>query len=76
KSVLSETPPELAADIIDEGIIMTGGTSSLRNLGELVYRKTGVKARLADEPLFCVANGTGEALNHLETYKKTIISKK
>lgn len=76
KSVLAETPPELAADIIDEGIIMTGGTSSLRSLGELVYRKTGVKARLADEPLFCVANGTGEALNHLETYKKTIISKK
>jgi rod shape-determining protein MreB and related proteins len=76
KSVLAETPPELAADIIDEGIIMTGGTSSLRNLADLVYRKTGVKARLADEPLFCVANGTGEALNHLETYKKSIISKR
>lgn len=76
KSVLAETPPELAADIIDEGIIMTGGTSSLRNLADLVYRKTGVKARLADDPLFCVANGTGEALNHLETYKKSILSKK
>jgi rod shape-determining protein MreB len=76
KSVLAETPPELASDIIDEGIIMTGGTSSLRNLGDLVYRKTGVKARLADDPLFCVVNGTGEALNHLDTYKKAIISKK
>ena len=76
KNVLAETPPELAADIIDEGIIMTGGTSSLRNFADLVYRKTGVKARVAEEPLFCVARGTGEALNHLETYKKAIISKK
>ena len=76
KNVLSETPPELAADIIDEGIIMTGGTSSLRNLAELVYRKIGVKARVADEPLLCVAKGTGEALKHLDTYKKAIISKR
>jgi len=76
KDVLSETPPELAADIIDEGIIMTGGTSSLRNLADLIYRKTGVKARVADEPLLCVARGTGEALNHLDTYKKAIISKR
>lgn len=76
KSVLAETPPELAADIIDYGITMTGGSSQLRNLPDLVYRKTGVKARLADEALFCVVKGTGEALNHLDTYKKTILSKK
>jgi len=76
KDVLSDTPPELAADIIDEGIIMTGGSSQLRNLAELVYRKTGVKAKVADESLFCVAKGTGEALHHLDTYKRTIISKK
>ena len=76
KDVLAETPPELAADIIDHGIIMTGGTSQLRSLPELVYRKTGVKARLADDALYCVVNGTGEALNHLDTYKKTILSKK
>lgn len=76
KDVLSETPPELAADIIDEGIILTGGTSSLRNLADLVHRKIGVKARVADEPFLCVARGTGEALNHLDTYKKAIISKK
>lgn len=76
KDVLSETPPELAADIIDYGIIMTGGSSQLRNLPDLVYRKTGVKARLADEALYCVVRGTGEALNHLDTYKKAIISKK
>jgi len=76
KDVLSLTPPELASDIIDDGIIMTGGSSQLRNLADLIYRRTGVKARVADEPLLCVARGTGEALNHLETYKKTILSKR
>ncbi|MFA6392546.1 MAG: rod shape-determining protein [Candidatus Paceibacterota bacterium] len=76
KEVLSLTPPELSADIIDDGIIMTGGSSQLRNLSELVYRRTGVKARVAEDPLLCVVKGTGEALNHLETYKKTILSKR
>lgn len=76
KTVLSQTPPELASDIIDDGIIMTGGSSQLRNLADLIYRRTGVKARVADEPLLCVAKGTGEALNHLQTYKKSILSKK
>jgi len=76
KDVLSLTPPELAADIIDDGIIMTGGSSQLRNLADLVYRRTGVKARVADEPLLCVVKGTGEALRHLDTYKKSILSKR
>ncbi|MDP2593198.1 MAG: rod shape-determining protein [bacterium] len=76
KDVLQETPPELAADIIDRGIIMTGGSSQLRNLPELVFRRTGVKAVLAKDPLFCVARGTGIALDHLDVYKKSIISKR
>ena len=76
KEVLSQTPPELAADIIDDGIIMTGGSSQLRNLADLIYIRTGVKARVAEDPLLCVVKGTGEALNHLETYKKTILSKR
>ena len=76
KDVLQETPPELAADIIDQGIIMTGGTSQLRGFPELIYRRTGVKARLADDSLYCVVNGTGIALEHLDTYKRTILSKK
>jgi rod shape-determining protein MreB and related proteins len=76
KDVLQETPPELASDIIDYGIIMTGGTSMLRNFPELVYRRTGVKAKLADDALYCVAKGTGIALDHLDTYKKSIISKR
>jgi rod shape-determining protein MreB len=76
KTVLQETPPELASDIIDNGIIMTGGSSQLRNLPELVFRRTGVKAVLADEALFCVAKGTGLALDHLDVYKKSIIAKR
>lgn len=76
KDVLQETPPELAADIIDQGITMTGGSSMLRNFPELVFRRTGVKARLADDALFCVVKGTGIALDHLDVYKKSIISKR
>ena len=76
KDVLQETPPELSADIIDQGIIMTGGSSQLRNLPELVERRTGVKAVLAEDALFCVVKGTGIALEHLDTYKKSILAKK
>ena len=76
KDVLQETPPELASDIIDRGIIMTGGSSQLRHFPELVYRRTGVKAVLAKDAYFCVAKGTGIALEHLDTYKKSIIAKR
>ncbi len=76
RKVLQDTPPELASDIIDNGIILTGGTSQLRNLPELVYRRTGVEAKLAQDAYFCVVRGTGVALKHLDTYKKSIISKK
>ncbi len=76
RDVLQETPPELSADIIDRGIIMTGGSSHLRNFPELVFRRTGVKATLAKDPLFCVARGTGIALNHLDAYKKSILTKR
>jgi len=76
KTVLQETPPELAADIIDQGITMTGGTSQLRDFPELVFRRTGVKARLAENAYYCVARGTGIALDHLEVYKKSIIAKR
>lgn len=76
KDVLQETPPELASDIMDYGIIMTGGSSLLRNLADLVFRKTGVKAVVADDALYCVVKGTGIALEHLDVYKRTVISKK
>ncbi|MCR4274428.1 MAG: rod shape-determining protein [Candidatus Campbellbacteria bacterium] len=76
KDVFQETPPELSADIIEKGIVMTGGTSQLRNFPELIYRTTGVRAVVADDALLCVAKGTGIALEHLDTYKKSIIAKR
>jgi rod shape-determining protein MreB len=76
KTVLENTPPELASDIIDYGIVMTGGTSSLKNLPELIQEQTGVKVRLADDPLYCVAKGTGILLGHLDDYKRSILAKR
>lgn len=76
KEVLQETPPELSSDIIDRGIIMTGGSSQLRNFPELLFRRIGVKAILAKDAYFCVAKGTGIALQHLDVYKKSIIAKR
>ena len=76
KDVLQETRPELASDIIDYGITMTGGSSQLRNFPELVLRRTGVKAVVAKDAYYCVAKGTGIALDHLDTYKKSISAKR
>lgn len=76
KTVFQDTPPELSSDIIDGGIIMTGGTSQLRNFPELIRRRTGVKAAVADQALFCVAKGTGIALEHLDVYKRAVLSKR
>jgi rod shape-determining protein MreB len=75
RKVLQDTPPELAADIIDNGIILTGGSSQLRQMSELVYRRTGVVAKLAQDPYYCVVRGTGIALQHLSTYQKSILAK-
>lgn len=76
KSVLHETPPELAADIMDRGIVLTGGGALLRNIDELVFQETGVPAHVADDALLCVAKGTGIALDHLDVYKRSIMSKR
>ena len=76
KSVLQKTPPELAADIIDKGMIMSGGGALLKNLDQLITKTTGVACYIADEPLLCVAKGTGIALENLEIYKRSIMSKK
>jgi rod shape-determining protein MreB len=73
KDVLHNTPPELAADVIDKGIIMSGGTSLLRNVDQLISKATGVPAYVADDALFCVAKGTGIALENLEAYKRSIL---
>ena len=76
KTVLQDTPPELSSDIIDKGITMTGGSSLLRNIDELIFRSTGVPVNVAEDALLCVAKGTGIALEHLDTYKKSIITKR
>lgn len=72
KDVLHKTPPELSADVMDKGIMMSGGSSLLRNLDELFSQATGVPCYVADEPLLCVAKGTGIALENLESYKRSI----
>ncbi|MDX1608342.1 MAG: rod shape-determining protein [Candidatus Spechtbacterales bacterium] len=76
KSVLRDTPPELSADIMDKGMVMTGGGSLLKNLDELISEATGVPAYVADESLLCVAKGTGLALENLEVYKRSVLTKR
>jgi len=76
KSVLQETPPELAADIIDKGMVLTGGTALLRNFDKLIGQSTGVPAYVADDAILCVVKGTGVALDNLESYKKSILASK
>ncbi len=72
KGVLEQVPPELASDIIDKGIVMSGGTSLLRNLDKLLTESLGVPTSLADNPLLCVALGTGMALENLDLYKRSV----
>ena len=72
KAVLEETPPELASDIIDKGIVMSGGTSLLRHFDKLMTQEVGVPAHVTEEPMLCVVKGTGIALGNIEKYKKSI----
>lgn len=73
KDVLHRTPPELSADVMDKGIVLSGGSALLRNLAELIMQATGVPTYVAEEPLLCVAKGTGIALENLESYKRSIL---
>lgn len=75
KGVLEQVPPELSSDIIDRGIVMTGGTSTLKNFPKLVTQETGVPAYVAEEAILCVAKGTGLALENLEGYKRAIVKR-
>ena len=76
KEVLHDTPPELSADVMEKGIILSGGSSLLRNLDGLISQATGVACYVADEPLLCVAKGTGIALENLESYKRSVMATK
>ena len=72
KKVLEQTPPELASDIIDKGVVMSGGTSLLKNLDKLMTKVTGVPCHVAEDALLCVVRGTGVALENIELYKRSI----
>ncbi len=76
KNVLQETPPELCSDIMGKGMVISGGGALLKNIDTLITRITGVSARIADEPLLCVARGAGIVLDNLEVYKKNIMAKR
>jgi rod shape-determining protein MreB len=74
RAVLEQTPPELSADIIDKGIVISGGGALLRNIDRLVTTVTGVAAHIAPDPLSCVAKGTGIALEHFDQFAKSMTS--
>lgn len=72
KQVLQETPPELAADVMDKGMILSGGTAQLRHLDQLIAKTIGVPCYVADDPAFCVVKGTGIVLENLDVYKRSL----
>ncbi|OGG40082.1 rod shape-determining protein [Candidatus Jorgensenbacteria bacterium RIFCSPLOWO2_01_FULL_45_25b] len=74
QSVFNVTPPELAADIMEKGMILSGGSSQLRYLDEFIKRSLGVEAFVAEDPFFCVAKGTAIVLSHIDVYKRTLLS--
>lgn len=76
KKVLQETLPELSADIMDKGMVLSGGGAMLRHMDQLITKTIGVPCYVADDPLYCVVKGTGIALDNLETYKRTIMLSK
>lgn len=76
KLVLQDTPPELSADVIDKGMVISGGSGMLRNLDELLSRAIDVPAYVADDALQNVVKGTGIALENLESYKRSILATK
>lgn len=75
QSVFNNTPPELVADIMEKGIILSGGGAQIANLSTFIKQSVGVNAYVAEDPLFCVARGTGLILNHLNIYKRTLLIK-
>jgi len=73
KYVLQETPPELAADVIDKGIVVSGGGALMRNIDQLISRATAVPCYIADDSLVCVVKGAGAALENIEVYKRSVL---
>ncbi|MFW5937148.1 MAG: rod shape-determining protein, partial [Desulfosalsimonas sp.] len=73
KIALEQTPPELAADIVDRGIVLTGGGACLKNLDKLLREETGLPITVTEDPLSTVALGSGKTLNSLEILKQVVI---
>lgn len=76
KAVLEDTPPELASDIIDKGIVMSGGSSLLRNFDKLMTEETGVPSHIAEEAIYCVVKGTAKVLENIELWKRNVTTKR
>jgi len=76
QSVFNETPPELVADVMEKGIILSGGSAGLRNIDEFFKRLLGVPTYVAEESILCVAKGSGIILEHLDVYKRTLLQKR
>ena len=74
KATLEKTPPELASDIMENGIVLAGGGALIQNLDKLLSSKTGMPVYIADEPLDCVVRGTGKTLEDLERLKTVLIN--
>lgn len=74
KLVLQETPPELSSDVIDKGVVLSGGGALLQNMDKLIARVTSVPCSIADDPLLCVVKGIGVAIENLEVYKRSLIA--
>jgi len=72
RTVLEQTPPELASDVIDKGMVLTGGGAQLRHLDKLLSHETGVPTHVADNPMSCVAIGAGKALEHYHVFKRSL----
>ena len=72
KEVLSKAPPELAADIVDRGIVLSGGTALLTNIDRFITYYTGVASFVVEDPLYCVIRGVGMAVEHLDQFKEAI----
>ncbi|MBP7928281.1 rod shape-determining protein, partial [Patescibacteria group bacterium] len=75
KKVLETTPPELSSDIIDKGIVLSGGTALLRNLDKYISNFTGVPVHLADDPLYCVVKGLGHSIENIEMFSKSMLKR-
>ena len=72
---LEKTPPELSADLVDMGLVLTGGGALLKNIDKLITKETGLPVQIAEDPLSCVALGTGKALDQEEAFSNMLIQR-